>query len=922
MAVIPAIAFDSGMHADWHTLKKDFGQVLLLAGPGIVIVAILVAIIFKYPLGYDGLSWAEALLIGAIFSATDPVAVIAMLKEVGASNKIAVIIDGESLLNDGTAMVLYHVMANIVKTGSLDIGEVVGMFVRLTLGAWALGFLFALGMYYWFRRLTDDAIEATGLTLFASYLLFLLCEGTHVEMSGILAICSMGFFLSGFSGNVISPMVEEPLHHVWGFIGWVAETFLFILAGVIIGGSVLPTDQIDGKDWPLLLLHFILLYLTRVVMLGLFYPILKYSGYSINWRSFIIFVHAGLRGGVALALALAVWTDAEHSDLLRSKVVFHAAGIAFLTIILNGCTGKFLLNSLGLSDNSGEQELAINDATKSVISSGDQVMAKIVQSAHLTQADWTKVVNYTGTRKIAEEVVQRLTAGKSVKKQMKKEGHPDTELLQEYEDRLTHVERSKRLAEARARFILVLKCRYDHYHSRGLCLPPSFVYLVHQNDIANDFVDTKLKTWDVVEPTVLRNLVMRVLLCMRNLPLAKRFIHRLIYQRIGEAYDRCLTFLTAHEEAWKLFSDALPGLTSEVVEDLHAEVRSQVSSCKLFVAQHLLDGYHLLAAAFQEKTAAVLILSKLAETIKEQCESGIITPQEAAIISQSVDSRLWGLFYENPIKALPDLFECVHAWPLLKDAPTAFLTELVNQSTMLLMLDKEILYSQHQTLEWVYLLAHGRVNERNEEGVEFEHQPGSLIGAQFVLSNQTVPSTTARADMWVFARRISVAALRSLLDKYEKDIWRAAYPVLIMFSQSVGKVGPDMSSKALIRMVSSSTISVSNPGEIVHMPFGGVAVPQLPIINEENEQDPPSRQMSNGVVVFDPQHSDGVHMHHRAAVIQFNPGLYELWQNSGRDMNRALRGLSDDQDEKGDIGRRATGLSGRGPDSDDDFSPK
>lgn len=922
MAVIPAIAFDSGINADWHTLKKDFGQVLLLAGPGVVVVTVLVALIFKYPLGYDGLSWPEALLIGAIFSATDPVAVIALLKEVGASNKISIIIDGESLLNDGTAMVFYHVMVQIVKTGSPDIGEVVGLFFRLTLGAWAIGFLFALGMYFWFRHLTNDAIEATGLTLFASYLLFLLCEGTEVEMSGILAICSMGFFLSGFSGKVISPMVHEPLHHVWGFIGWVAETFLFILAGVIIGGSVLKSDQIDGKDWPLLLLHFVLLYLSRAVMLGLFYPILKYSGYSINWRSFIIFVHAGLRGGVALALALAVWSDTEYSDLLRSKVVFHAAGMATMTVILNGCTGKFLLVSLGLSDNSGEQELAINDATKTVISSGDQVMAKIVQSAHLTQADWTKVVSYTGTRKIAEEVVQRLTVGKNVKKNMKKEGHADTELLQEYEDRLTHVTRSKRLAEARSRFILVLRCRYDHYHLRGLCLPSSFVYLLHQNDIANDFVDTKLKTWDVVEPTVLNNLVVRALLCLRNIPLIRRFIHKLIYQRIGEAYDCCLAFLTAHEEAWKLFSEALPGLTAEVVEDLHAEVRSQVSSCKLFVAQHLLDGYRLLAAAFQEKTAAVLILSKITETIKEQCENGIITPQEAAIISHSVDGRLWGLFYENPIKILPDVFECLHSWPLLKDAPTAFFTELISLSTMHLMLDKELLFKQQQTLEWVYLLVHGRVNERIEDGTEFEHQPGSLIGAQYVLSHQAAASTTARADMWVFTRRIPVAALRGLLGAYEKDVWRAAYPVLIMFSQTAGKVGPDMSSKALIRMVSSSTISVSNPGEIVQMPFGGVAVPHLPTINEEDEHDLPTRQMSNGLVVFDPQHSDGVHMRQRAAVIQFNPGLYELWQNSGRDMNRAMRGLSEDPDEKGDIGRRATGLSGRGPDSEDDFFSK
>ena len=852
MCVIPAIAFDSGINTDWHTLKRNFGQVLLLAGPGIVIIAICVAVIFKEALGYEGLSWSEALLVGSILAATDPVAVIAMLKEVGASDKISVIIDGESLMNDGTAMVFFHVMGDIVKTGSFDVGEVVGLFFRLTLGAWACGFLFAMVMYLWFRRLTDDIEAATGLTLFGSYLLFLLCEGTIVEMSGILAICSMSFFLSGFSAQVISPLVKEPLHHIWAFIGWVAETFLFVLAGAIIGGKVLHSGHIEGTDWPLLLLHYVLLTLARILMLGVFYPILKRLGYSINWRSFIIFVHAGLRGGVCLALSLIVWTDTEYSELLRDKLIFHASGIVVLTVVLNGCTGKWLLQTVGLAENSKEEEIALNDAAQRAIRTEDAVKAKVMASPHLSSVDWDRVIKRTKRKELPEEIIKTLTIGKRIHRKLVKSS--GKELLTEYEGTLASVTSEGCLVEARVRFLQVLQARYNHYHARGMCLPPTYVYLTHQTDISRDHVHDRLDTWDVVQPTVLHSLYARILLCLRQIPVVKNWTHKELYKRLAQAYDRCLAFHTAHEEAWRGFQAALPTLTATVIHDLHSEVLDQLRGCQFFI-RNLLSGYQQIVTALQERTAEVLILHSYLEAVEKDCEEGFISMQEAELISRPVDSRLWKIYHPNPIQHFPDILDCVSFWPLLKSSPEDFLKELLRLSTVSLVLSDQELYSPKQPLNWVYLVLHGTVLEKTEEGVEFEHEPGALIGAHYLFSKEEI-NTVVRTNTWVFMRILPVSGVKRLLGKYEKEVWTAAFPALFAFKGN-----------AWVTKQHSATEYWSQ-----------MHIPQIP--NLEEQVDRPLCRDGTEVLI---QQSGRIPL--RAEVISVNEEMYERWKNSGRDLN-------------------------------------
>jgi len=139
---LPALIFESAFNSDWHIFKVEFAQILILAGPMLICSTYLCGLMMRYILGYDGdFTWEAALLYGSIISATDPVAVVALLKELGASRRLATLIEGESLLNDGTAMVVFLVIFDIVEGNDVTFGDIVLKFVRLSFGGPLLGIL-------------------------------------------------------------------------------------------------------------------------------------------------------------------------------------------------------------------------------------------------------------------------------------------------------------------------------------------------------------------------------------------------------------------------------------------------------------------------------------------------------------------------------------------------------------------------------------------------------------------------------------------------------------------------------------------------------------------------------------------------------------------------------------------------------------
>lgn len=228
-------------------------------------------------------------MFGAIASATDPVAVVALLKELGASKKLSTMIEGESLFNDGTAMVLFFILLEIVEGEDLSFGYMIAKFFRLSFIGPILGLAFGMIIEQILLQIHNHYVLETNLTIVGVYMCWYVSENTDLHVSGVLAVVVLGVYMSLFGKTAISAESEHALHHVWGYLGFVAETLIFMLAGIIIGVNIHEYEDLkvvdNGRpDTLLVFCNYLFSHVIRFSMLMLFWPILNRLGYGMSFR--------------------------------------------------------------------------------------------------------------------------------------------------------------------------------------------------------------------------------------------------------------------------------------------------------------------------------------------------------------------------------------------------------------------------------------------------------------------------------------------------------------------------------------------------------------------------------------------------------------------------------------------------------------
>ncbi|GMH43152.1 hypothetical protein BSKO_11074 [Bryopsis sp. KO-2023] len=400
---LPSLIFASAFSLDFHIVKRVFGQVLTLAGPGVIIGTGLIALFARYGLPYDW-CWPKCLLFGAMLSATDPVAVVALLKEVGASAKLGHVIEGESLFNDGTAFVFFLLFRDMIPaTDSClredgnkfepecpmekrrSFGESVEFFSKLALGGPAVGIMCGLFATLWIKFVFNDLLVEISLTFVSAYLTFYLAEDVW-GVSGVLAVVALGIFMGTFARDRVSSRVHEPMHVFWEMMEYFANTMIFIYTGVKVAIEINEQqDVISGADWGWAVLLYIVLNAVRALTVVILYPILSRMGYGLTMKDAIVMVWGGLRGAVGLALALIVELDYRNlPPNFRALVIFHMGLMAVATLIINGTTMPYLLKLLGTTTTSPEKLEVLLHVVKEL---EDTDLSKVEQDLMLGDAD-------------------------------------------------------------------------------------------------------------------------------------------------------------------------------------------------------------------------------------------------------------------------------------------------------------------------------------------------------------------------------------------------------------------------------------------------------------------------------------------------------------------------------------------------------
>ena len=356
---LPILIFGETMHLNWHHATSALAQATWLAGPGAVIGCIIMGGV-AYGMFNEWMDLNVAFMFGAILSATDPVAVIALLKTSKASHSLTLLIVGESLLNDGSAMVLYSLFDGLYKGDTKANFTSILVFFLLdalcsVLFGIAIGFITNRLMRYFDHPIkgTDMNIQVI-LTLLSAYVSFNVAQAQFL-ISGVLSASAAGLMLSWLAPPFI--LHHETMETVWGAVEWICNTLIFFFAGLESGYAVYKHGE--WKDLSMVVTLYVILFFIRVFVVGVLYPIVSRGTLKCSVHDAMFMTWAGLRGALGIGLALLVEDSLNHStrctnegtnktELCESKFFIYIVGIAACTLIFNATSANWLLRRLKL----------------------------------------------------------------------------------------------------------------------------------------------------------------------------------------------------------------------------------------------------------------------------------------------------------------------------------------------------------------------------------------------------------------------------------------------------------------------------------------------------------------------------------------------------------------------------------------------
>jgi Na+/H+ antiporter len=386
---LPILIFESAFSIDVHAFRRNIGPVLLLAGPIMLLSTGLTALAALYiaPAHWQW-SGLEALVFGALISATDPVAVVALLREMGAPKRLALLIEGESLLNDGTAIVVFGVLLGLL-TGTLDfhVGGSLLHFAWVSLGGLIVGLVLGALVTTWLARTFNAPLVEITLTIVLAYGAMIFAE-TVLHVSGVIALVTAGLWMSSHGRLHISPEVSQFLHRFWEMLAYLANTLIFFLVGLVIA---LQLDAAGGIDLLRVFGLFLAVLGLRFVLVFAVRPLTRIVGSPVSAPEATVLAWGGLRGAVSLALALIASQHPAVPEGFGSELLLATAGVVLLTILLGGGMMGALLHRLGFDIPAATDRLANALTQRAALRDVERHVDDVSRSRDLRAVDWTEV---------------------------------------------------------------------------------------------------------------------------------------------------------------------------------------------------------------------------------------------------------------------------------------------------------------------------------------------------------------------------------------------------------------------------------------------------------------------------------------------------------------------------------------------------
>jgi CPA1 family monovalent cation:H+ antiporter len=349
--LVPPLLFEAVLHIPWQRLKADLLPVLMIAIGGTLISTFLIGFAV---MEWVGLPWLAAMAFGALISATDPVAVIALFKSLGVNKRLAVLVEGESLFNDAVAVVIFNLALGAAIDGEdLSWSHGIEEFLIVGAGGLAVGLFLGYVVSAIILARVDDPLIETSTTLALAYGSYVVAEsfGSIVgidgfHLSGILAVVAAGLMVGNIGLQNTSPSTRLTLDAFWELLTFLVNSFIFLFIGIQIEITELNTSlkDIAIAIGAILVVRFVLVYGINYLH-QLLQPDRKIP---MGYRH--VAVWGGLRGAISLALALTVASSGAFSEDVSDTIRLMTFGVVLFTLLVQ------LIKRLGLCGTSVSEE--------------------------------------------------------------------------------------------------------------------------------------------------------------------------------------------------------------------------------------------------------------------------------------------------------------------------------------------------------------------------------------------------------------------------------------------------------------------------------------------------------------------------------------------------------------------------------------
>jgi len=393
---LPILIFEATLALSTRDFLRNLGPILVLATVALAISAALVGFSLHYALG---ITLGSALLFGVLISATDPVAVLGVFRKLGVPRRLLTLVEGESLMNDGVAIVGYSILLQVTLGESVGFVDGLTNLLTVFVGGALIGTVIGLASSLVIPML--DRLSAATLTLGVAYGSFVFADAV-LDVSGVMATAAAGLVLGALAPSRASEEVRTTVTSLWDALAYIANALLFLFVGLLINPTLI------GENLDAIAIAIVAVLIARPLAI---FPVVsaleRFAGIpKVGNRNAAVLVWGGLRGGVALALALALPAELPERELFIAMT----GGVVLVTLLINATTISTLVHRLGLDKPSRSDQfleasarlLAIEEARARLDQLGfeDKIVRSRLQVVEMEARDQLERIELTGNEEL------------------------------------------------------------------------------------------------------------------------------------------------------------------------------------------------------------------------------------------------------------------------------------------------------------------------------------------------------------------------------------------------------------------------------------------------------------------------------------------------------------------------------------------